>query len=992
MDRTTEFLNPSRKLVDEVADWLCGCDAEGNASKYPGRVKPSPEMVPSLDHIMVVVPTAQSGRNLRLAIAKRFKDRGVIPPRVVQPMQLVKPADETLREASPCEIAAAFQQYVKSCRADVLKLDCLVRPEEFEDLMARFALLDQLEDIWRVLAGRGLLMGEVSTLAQEELAAEFGDELRRWQQLGELESGFFAYLHEQGLAYPTERIHEAKSHAALVDAAVEEIVVPSLADPIRVLEDVLEQQEKAGRKLTVLLHSEPSDWGRFNAWGTPLAGKWTGAEHPVLDRLTDADIISSGNASALARTIAGDFPSVESGAALPALGLCDETLYNGLAAAFLNRKYVVHNPERHRLAQSSLGRMIRNLMALYAAETLPWKEFVAFFRSDDVLAALGLSGKSRAAALAGLDVAQNAYIPTELSADVAFPDDPDMRDFNKKKLQPFCEQARKVSQIIREKRKDVSLAVFVREMLCWTFGDRAAPTGADGKEFQAAADAAREFLNALEGPFVTSLPMTAAEFAALARRELDAAVYSLEPDTTDAIRTEGWLELAWSSADRIALAGFHEGKVPDSIVGHPFLPDSLRQVLGLVSNVDRLARDSWLLKELLASHAPHAVHAYVARTNDAGDICRPSRLLYLCSDEALARRVGGLFGDIPEEPTDKMRRVEWTMNLPDVLEPVDHYSPSALDSYVRCPFTYLLKNGLHMEPYEDKQELEANDFGTLVHAALKMYADLQIARGDDQLTDAEEIRRLFNEEICPVIRAKYGRTTLNIDLQLRALEGRLSLFAEKQAAWARDGWRIRMAEQEIPATLDVPELGFRIHGYIDRVDENITAGAKKPWCVIDYKTWDKKRLTGHVITSKSGSDKNAAHKEMAERLGYPLFRTGSSQVEQRILSVQLPVYGKCLAALKPEIPFAAIDYRYFIFAATEDECAIQPLKDEIVAASIQTACRAVHLIEKNIFWPPGPSEEWKWDLKGLFVTDPQTDLDGTDWAKEQAKRLEACHG
>ncbi len=977
-----EFLDPRRKLVDEVADWLCGTGAYDGK----GRVRLSPEGARTLDHVQVVVPTAQSGRNLRLAIARRFPGVGVVPPRVVSPMQLVRAADETLREATPCEIAAAFQQYVKTHRTEILKLDRLVRREAFEDLTARFALLDQLEDIWRVLAGRGLLMRDVVPLAGDLLEAAIGDEQSRWQQLGALEGGFFAYLHGHGLAYPTERIQEAKTRAALVEPSVEEIVVPALADPIRVLEDVLMQQEAAGTKLTVLLHVDPSEASAFSAWGVPLTARWTGAAHPVLPRLADADIVSASGVSALVRTVASDFPSAASGVALPALGLCDADLSNGLAAAFLNQGYVVHDPGRHRLVQSSLGRLIKSLMVLHAAETLPWKEFVAFFRSDDVLTALGLFGPTRAQVLAGLDVAQNAYIPAEIPWTATFSDRPDLRAFRKERLQTFCEQAKRVTETIRTAREGATLSAFLRKMLRWTFAGRRLPPGAEGQEFRAAADAARDFLDALEGPFVSALPMTAAERAALARRMLDAAVYSLEPDATDAVRTEGWLELSWSAADRLALVGLHEGKVPDSVVGHPFLPDSLRQRLGLVSNVDRLARDSWLLKELLDSHAPHAVRAYVARATDAGDICRPSRLLYLCADDALASRIGALFGDLPEERTDRVRRVEWPLRLPDALAPVGHYSPSALDAYVKCPFTYLLTNGLGMVPYADKQELEANDFGTLAHAALEAYARRQIANGDDQLTDADAIRRLFREEICPAIRVRFGRMTLNVDLQLRALEGRLDLFAARQAEWARAGWRIRMAEREIPKDLDVPGLGFRIHGYIDRVDENI-GEVKKPWCVIDYKTWDKKSLVGRAFTSTS-----EPQAKMAETMGYPTCREGKTrQAAQRVLSVQLPVYGMCLSALEPKIPFAAIAYAYFVLAATDEECAIQLLSDEVVAASLPTARRAVELIERNVFWPPGPSDEWKWKLKGLFVSDPQADLGGTDWAKAQDRKREACH-
>ena len=67
-----EFLNPCRKLVDEVVDWLCG------------RVERDPSGARSLAHLMVVVPTAQSGRNLRLVLAKKASGNGwggILPPR-----------------------------------------------------------------------------------------------------------------------------------------------------------------------------------------------------------------------------------------------------------------------------------------------------------------------------------------------------------------------------------------------------------------------------------------------------------------------------------------------------------------------------------------------------------------------------------------------------------------------------------------------------------------------------------------------------------------------------------------------------------------------------------------------------------------------------------------------------------------------------------------------------------------------------------------------
>ena len=65
---TTEkiFTDPKRKFVDEAADWLAArARTDGAGAK-------------SLAHIMAVVPTAQSGRRLRYALAKRFEG-GLVP-------------------------------------------------------------------------------------------------------------------------------------------------------------------------------------------------------------------------------------------------------------------------------------------------------------------------------------------------------------------------------------------------------------------------------------------------------------------------------------------------------------------------------------------------------------------------------------------------------------------------------------------------------------------------------------------------------------------------------------------------------------------------------------------------------------------------------------------------------------------------------------------------------------------------------------------------
>ena len=421
-----EFLNPGRKLVDEVVDWLCG------------RVERDPSGARSLAHLMVVVPTAQSGRNLRLALAKKASENGwggILPPRVVQPFHLVVPSDQSLREANEAEVAALFMRFLAVKRNDALTTwpHLFQRAEEPTDLQAivdpdaGFALLDQMLDIWRVLAGKGLLMRDVpkSEAAARVLESALGEDRVRWDELASFETEFFGFLKEHGLRLQVASVALARKSAVKLDPEIREIVLPALADPVLVLHDVLAQYADSV-KITTLLHCEESDRNRFDEWGRPKVESWTGAAHPVVSGLVNEDIVSMPDDRMLADRLVNDFPKQGSGLKLPTLGLCDSELFTVISAAFLNNGYVIQNPERNRLAVSSLGILIQNLLALWrpSAAGMPWASFAALMRSDDVLVALKSAGlaTSRSKVLQGLDIYQNASLPTFIEGKLECPE------------------------------------------------------------------------------------------------------------------------------------------------------------------------------------------------------------------------------------------------------------------------------------------------------------------------------------------------------------------------------------------------------------------------------------------------------------------------------------------------------------------------------------------------------------------------------------------
>lgn len=947
-----EFIEPGKKLVDGVAEWLLK------------KVKIEAGGAKSLAHLLVIVPTAQAGRNLRLTLAKKAaesKGGGLLPPKVVLPFTIIRASDESLKEASEAEVSAMFLKFYETRN-----------PKKDKD--AVFTELDQMADIWHILTSKGLMMRDVVTneKARSCLEAAMGNELERWEELAKFEEEFFAFLHSKGLRHHAEAVSLAKSAAAPLPEEIEEIILPALSDPSYVLADVLSQFE--GKvKITTLLHASEKDEKRFDEWGRPKIESWTKEAHPILENFTDEDILSFPDALMLSNRLVEDFPKKEDEKALPTLGLCDAELYTEIAATFLSAGYLLHNPERNELIVSSLGRLVSGLIEAWNLPKagLDFVTFANLLKSDDILRELKEEGliESRADELVALDKYQNERIPNNIN-------------------EGFSPSSTALLSWLEEARKAPTLSGYLRSLLARIFSKKYFADPRAEKEFSEAAKCVRDMIDALESDSIKALELPKSDIVFLARRLLKAASYSLESVSSEVVKTEGWLELVWSANEKIALVGLHEGAVPDSVVGHPFLPNELRAALGLTTNETRLARDSWLLKELVDSHPAHSIRAYVSRTNGKGDICKPSRLLFLCKDEELAKRVKNLFGETEELPLTPPREVteQWRLKLPEEV-PLKggRLSSSAIDVYLSSPLVYLLKYGLGMkDKFEEKKELDFNDFGAFVHHVLEKFALEEMSKGESISSSAAQIelslKRIIEKEV-----ERFGdKPTINLKLQLKAAEERLLKFAALQAKWVEEGWRIEGAEVPFEA-VPFPDLGVSFKGYIDRIDYRVTPEGDKEYRLLDYKSWDDSTKASGHIKSQAQADV-----EFAERLKLPLLQKKNTKI--RMLTTQLPLYGKCLETQNPkkyEERIVELDYLVLM----EDEAKIYPMM-EYKEISILTARKVIERIKANIFWPPRASEKTSlYDFGTLFSISPERDFgvgeNKSDWLKAQEAKLKA---
>ncbi len=303
----------------------------------------------------------------------------------------------------------------------------------------------------------------------------------------------------------------------------------------------------------------------------------------------------------------------------------------------------------------------------------------------------------------------------------------------------------------------------------------------------------------------------------------------------DAVEMIGWLELPLDDAPSLVVCGVNDGQVPSSLNHDMFLPNGLREHLGLEDNRRRFARDAYALSVLV--HSKASLRLVAGRHDREGNPLLPSRLLFATDEQTMARRVLNAFqpsgrdaGDLnaPERPTG------FPIPRARTLAPVARVNVTAFRDYIACRYRFYLKHIEKLRGIEELAgELTASTFGTLIHTALLRWAqspaveatdplELRIAlhRAFDQAAEA-----LFDEEPLPAVR-----------LQLEQARLRLNAFAEWQALHRRQGWRVWRKEIDASHELKL-EKGrtLKVFGRIDRIDYH---EASDRWLIIDYKTGD----------------------------------------------------------------------------------------------------------------------------------------------------------
>jgi ATP-dependent helicase/nuclease subunit B len=878
---------------------------------------------------LFVVPTAEAGRRLREAMAKAAARAGggVVMPHVWAPEQLVMTRADRERCASRLKSWLAWAVVLEGIRDG--ECPALLGEQSLGRAWSWcLATAELMLDLSSTLGAGGWTFAAVAD-SDHAMA-----DAARWRELASLEAKYWQLLQRQGSA----DIQQVKMQRAVqpeLPAGVTRVRVLAAPDLPAL---AVRWLHKAEAQAQVWVHVLAPDTlaEAFDEAGRPIPVFWKDASAlgtAIEPEAVLVSINSAGQAEAVVKAVGQLARQVRT-----AVGVCDAEVSNAVLERMSGEGVRVFEPGGIPPARTGLWHVVQSFLTVLERE--PWNAVAALLRVPEVQAALN-GGKSEPRLLEAADAFAALHLPLTLSHAVSLLSEGD---------QLLAPPLRCLLQwrVQMEFRPALDL---VRGLLTWFYGEREFVTHspADVLHLQLAEEliqAAGEVDAELQ---VLERDLPAAERLSLVLKLVERSALS-EPRGEVDLVLQGWLELLWEQAPGLVVAGVNEESVPGILISHPFLPDGLREKLGLACQSSRYARDAYLMHALGAQRQPGAMRWICGQWSDRGDALKPSRLLLRCEDADLPARVRLLFPKEEEKRTitEPPRSLAWKLK-PTLKEPrtLLTVSPSRLGSYLRCPFGYYLDYETRWGDAVDpaKQEMDNMEFGELMHRALERFARDPALRVSERV---DEIAAYLDSAMVQLARERWGEPLpMLVMLQVEGARQRLRAVAESEAAARKDGWQIMDAELDLADQTAAAVMigGARLSGVIDRVERRERAGVNEIR-VLDFKTSDKatQPQDAHVrrITARKMNCSDEEWKRSLDRDGKTVHQWSS---------LQLPLYAAALRARGLGVPQVG----YFCVPKSVQHTAVMMWDDFDewwVDRALEIAEQVVERIHDGVFWPP----------------------------------------
>jgi RecB family exonuclease len=883
-----------------------------------------------LNKVIIVVPAGRAARRLLEILVALADEQHLVltPPDIVTPDQFPERLYQPkFQFATPLVQQLAWVAALKALKPAQLK-PFLPYPPEENDTPRWLAIGQSLVKLHTELAADGMDCTHVLKAAQ---AIDGFLEHDRWKVLCELQRKYLDALDRQQLwDIQTARLVAIERREI---ATEKKIVLIGMADLNRAQRLMLDQ---IAARVTAIVVAPRDFADRFDEHGCLIPGKWTDAELPLADEQIERVDGPADQAEAVTRWLAslgGEYRSDQIAIGLPDPRLVPQ-IERQLAQSGATARWAIGR----QLSDTGPYRLLK-AAADYATRR-SFRDLAALVRHPDVTAwlveRLNVKGKPVLDIFTALDRFATEQLPAALDAERLARDEEsaDVLDISRsveELIKPLPADAQPISRWAQRFR-DVLLTIY------------------GSKELNRDEPAERFLFTALERmrDGLDSLGKVPRELepAVTARQACGILLEGLShegiapPANPEAIELLGWLDLPLDDAPALIVTTFNERFVPSAAGSDVFLPNRLREALGLLHNDRRLARDAYALSVLLASRAK--LRLIVGHRDPEGNPLAPSRLLFAANTDAVVRRAMWMFGDLPAAsprrnllaPNASRQSFPSAPRPGRLKAPLAELSVTKFRDYIACPYRFYLRHVLKLEPLNDEAaELDGGAFGHLMHYVLEQFGRAEDAKNARVATDPKKIVDYLEFQLDRIAGGRYGVKHVRpaVRVQIEQARLRLRAFAEWQAVRSRDGWRIVFSEDSedrkrvLKAPFPVDGQPFVLRGRIDRIDYHEETGRL---CVLDYKTAD------------AGEQPEKVHRRAGQWI-----------------DLQMPLYrhfvGKANLAVKVRAG-AAIDLGYVLLPRDLNGVGLALAtwtKEELDEAD-EKAREIIRHIRAERFWPP----------------------------------------
>jgi ATP-dependent helicase/nuclease subunit B len=694
------------------------------------------------------------------------------------------------------------------------------------------------------------------------------------------------------------------------------------------------------------LVAAPEDEGEnFDEWGRPLQAKWETRDLPWPET---GGVELTAHARHQAQRAVDLVAKEGTGSDELTLGCADEETTGELVRAFHAAGWKVHNPG----AVSGAGAR---------AWLKAWRRFLQKPEAAEVIDLLAYSSTS---ALVGGSRVQRVSALSKLRDGWLIRDGEDVA---------------RVGGMDERRQKDAEMATETLERLMkWRGGFMRQPFPEAMAALLERVDGEGEWSGLREvvdglGVAVGRSKRPSTFWLDLVLGELSAA--SAEVPEGRVADVQGWLELLHADGRHLVLCGMNEGRVPSPAGANPWLPEGVRERLGLGTEAQRGARDAFVLRSVIeARREGGRVDLLLAKSAGDGDALLPSRLLLAAKGEELAKRVKMLFAGVEPPDAGVAFEIDWQWR-PErrevrVKDGVRTMSVSAFKDYLACPFRFYLKHGMKMGTAEpERVEWNARDFGNVAHEVLETWGNDHSAR---EFNKVEALREYFELQVEAQLARRFGeRVPLAARMQGESLKQRLGWFAAWQAVQHVEGWRVK----EVEKPFEIEIAGVTVRGTVDRIDER--DGELR---VLDYKTFAKlsgKEVRNSHMTKITAATRIPSHLEGVEATQVSLTLGKAKKASEYLWrDLQVPLYAVALGEVSA--------MGYFVLGASEGECDASwwgDFDEAQRASAKECAAWILEQVKAGEFWPPAEKTKYD-DFEALAVGRQLEDLvmNPNDWS------------